>query len=117
MSKELEIGTLLLNKYRLEAKLGQGGFGSVYQATDVLLGRRVAIKTLSQSQTSLDAQRGAGTFEIYLSRFQREAMVSAFFTRNPNIMLVYGLEQDHDNYYLILEYIDGGSLTELLQRA
>lgn len=115
MSKELEIGTLLLNKYRLEAKLGQGGFGSVYLATDILLGRKVAIKTLSQTQTSLDAQRGEGTFEIYLARFQREAMVSAFFTRNPNIIGVYGLEQDRDNYYLILEYVDGGALTELLQ--
>lgn len=117
MSTELETGTLLLNKYRIEAKLGQGGFGSVYRATDILLGRTVAIKMISQSQTSLDGRYGAGSFETFVERFQREAMVSAFFTQNRNIIVVYGLERDQDSYYLVLEYLEGGSLAQLLREA
>ena len=117
MSTELETGTLLLNKYRIEAKLGQGGFGSVYRATDILLGRTVAIKMISQSQTSLDGRYGAGAFETFVERFQREAMVSAFFTQNRNIIVVYGLERDRDSYYLVLEYLEGGSLAQLLREA
>ncbi|MEI6043189.1 MAG: tetratricopeptide repeat protein [Chloroflexota bacterium] len=115
MSKELEVGTSLLGKYRIEATLGRGGFGQVYKATDLLLGRTVAIKTLSQSQTTLEDRMGEGTFDRYLARFRREATVSAFFTQNRNIITVYGLEQDDETFYLVLEYLEGGSLADLLK--
>ncbi|MEI6044532.1 MAG: serine hydrolase [Chloroflexota bacterium] len=117
MGKQIEVGAILLGKYRIEATLGQGGFGLVYKATDILLSRTVAIKTLSQSQTTLEDRLGEGTFDSYLARFRREATVSAFFTQNRNIITVYGLEQDDENFYLVLEYLEGGSLADLLKNS
>lgn len=117
MSKPFAPGTLIVNKYRIERVIGQGGLGSVYLATDLRLGRPVAIKTLLHNRASFDWQYGQGTFEQYLGRFEQEATISSYFTANSNIITVYGLEQDEEgNYYLIMEYLEGGSLAELLKR-
>lgn len=117
MGIQLEIGAKLLNKYKVEATIGQGGGGAVYRATDTLLRRRVAIKTLLWSETTLDKRHGTGTFNEFLDRFRREAQVSSFFTGNPNIITVYSLEQDSDsNYFLVMEYLENGSLSNLLKR-
>lgn len=110
-------GTVLLNKYRIEDVIGKGGFGAVYKATDLKLRRSVAIKMLLHGETSLDDRYGIGTYEEFIRRFEREAEISSYFTQNPHIITVYGLEQDaENNYYLILEYLEGGSLGELLKR-
>ena len=116
MNKQLETGSVLLNKYRIEGIIGRGGFGAVYRATDLLLKRVVAVKTLLHSQSSLDTRYGRGTFEGFLAQFQQEAQVSGHFTANSNIVTVYSLDQDADsNYYLILEYLENGSLANLLK--
>lgn len=115
MSQELEVNSVLLNKYRIESKLGQGGFGAVYLATDIALGRKVAIKTISPRHSLSNTPDNYSVFAEYLERFQREAMVSAFFTQNRNIIVVYGLERQTDSYYLVLEYLEGGSLSQLLK--
>src|SRR5689334_15349682 len=113
MGGEIEAGTVLFNKYRVETAIGRGGSGAVYKAVDTRLGRVVAIKTLLYGQTSIDDRYGSGTFDVYLDRFKREAIVSSYFTSNKHIITVYGLEEDDEsNYYLILEYLEGGSLTE-----
>jgi serine/threonine protein kinase len=117
MNGELEPGTILFNKYRLDNVIGKGGFGSVYKAVDIRLGRAVAIKTLLYGQSSLDHRFGTGTFYKYLDRFKREATVSSYFTENPHIVTVYGLEEDEaGNFYLIMEYLPGGSLVDLMRQ-
>lgn len=115
MNTQLEAGTILLNKYRVEAPIGQGGFGVVYRATDILLKRTLAIKTLVHDKTDPTQSTDEAVFAEFLDRFRREAEVSSYFTANPNIITVYGLEQDRrQNYYLLLEYLDGGSLDNII---
>ena len=76
------IGTSL-GPYQVVAKLGEGGMGEVYRATDTNLKRQVAIKVLPAS-VAADADR--------LARFQREAEVLAALN-HPNIAAIYGLEK------------------------
>jgi serine/threonine protein kinase len=117
MSDQLKPGDLIEDKYRITAEIGQGGLGTVYRATDLRLSREVAIKILRHSQTSLEQHYGFGTFEGYLRRFEREARVSSFFTGNPHIITIYALEKDRrGDYYLVMEYLEGGSLAQLLKR-
>lgn len=118
MGKQLATGTIIAGKYRLEREIGKGGLGSVYQATDLRLKRPVALKTLLYDRASFDQKPGAGAdFELYLSRFEQEAAISSYFTANPNIITVHGLEQNsEDNFYLVMEYLEGGSLADLIKR-
>ncbi|NWJ47533.1 MAG: serine/threonine protein kinase [Chloroflexi bacterium] len=116
MSDQLKLGSTILNKYLIDSIIGTGGFGAVYKAYDLKLKRWAAIKTLLYTQSRLDNRYGVGAFEEFLSRFQREATVSSYFTQNPNIITVYGLEEDEDgDYYLILEFVEGGSLTDYIR--
>lgn len=117
LGKQFEPGIVIVNKYRLEQEIGKGGLGSVYLATDLRLKRLVAIKTLLHNRQSFDQHYGSGTFEHYLNRFEQEATISSYFTANPNIITVHGLEQDEaGNYYLVLEYLEGGSLAEVVHQ-
>src|SRR5579864_3333799 len=82
--------------YRITAKLGEGGMGEVYRATDTKLHRDVAIKVLPQSFAQ-DAER--------MVRFTREAQVLASLN-HPNIAQMYGVE-DHA---LVMELVEGETL-------
>jgi serine/threonine protein kinase len=86
--------------YKITTKLGEGGMGAVYRATDTKLGRDVAIKVLPDSFAN-DHDR--------LARFTREAQVLASLN-HPNIAAIYGVE-DHA---LILELVEGPTLAERL---
>ncbi len=99
----LEVGQTLLGKYKIERVLGEGGFGCVYQATDNLQ-RPVAIKEL-RTELANDANA--------LRRFQNEAIAIAKLN-NPHIVTVWGMEQDGPHHYIVLEFMDGGSLANLL---
>src|SRR6266542_1772785 len=79
--------------YRIVCKLGEGGMGAVYRATDTKLNRDVAIKVLPESY-ALDADR--------LARFAREAQVLAGLN-HPNIAAIYGVE----DRALVLELVEG----------
>ena len=79
--------------YKVTAKLGQGGMGEVYRATDTKLDREVAIKVLPESFAQ-DKER--------LARFEREAKVLASLN-HPNIAGIYGLEQTGNSHALVLE--------------
>ena len=93
--------------YEITAKLGQGGMGEVYRATDSKLDREVAVKVLPKSLAQ-DAER--------LARFEREAKTLATLN-HPNIAGIYGLEQSGESHALILELVEGEDLSVRLQRA
>src|SRR5437879_249681 len=84
--------------YRITSKLGEGGMGAVYRATDTKLGRDVAIKVIPDSFAQ-DPDR--------LSRFTREAQVLASLN-HPNIAAIYGVEERA----LVLELVEGPTLAE-----
>src|SRR5580693_991138 len=79
--------------YRITAKLGEGGMGAVYRATDTKLNRDVAIKVLPQAFAQ-DAAR--------MARFEREAQVLASLN-HPNIAQIYGIEQGA----IVMELVEG----------
>src|SRR2546422_4277197 len=84
--------------YRVTAKLGEGGMGEVYRATDTKLGRDVAIKILPESFAH-DPDR--------MARFKREAQVLASLN-HPNIAAIYGVE----DRALVMELVEGPTLEE-----
>ncbi|MCC6621417.1 MAG: protein kinase [Deltaproteobacteria bacterium] len=102
-SVEVPPGTLFANKYRIEKQLGKGGMGAVYLANQELLSRRVAIKLLHMSSD-----------EVTAARFQREARVIAQ-CQHPNIVNLIDFGEDDGRLYLVMEYIDGRSLTDLMK--
>src|SRR5215471_18711073 len=89
-----------IGHYKITTKLGEGGMGTVYRATDTKLGRDVAIKVLPDSFAS-DGDR--------LARFTREAQVLASLN-HPNIAAIYGVE----DRALILELVEGATLAQRL---
>ena len=95
-----------IGPYAIIREIGRGGMGVVYLAHDTKLDREVAIKCLPD-ELSDDADR--------LARFEREAKLLASLN-HPNIATIYGLEEVEGRRYLILEYIDGESLIEYLNR-
>ena len=99
------IGTSLTH-YRITAKLGEGGMGEVYRATDTKLGREVAIKVLPAS-FSRDPQS--------LARFEREAKALATLN-HPHIAAIYGFDADQGTHFLALELVEGQTLSERLRR-
>jgi len=101
----LGIGSFL-GKYQIEQLLGEGGFGYVYRATDLRLRRAVAIKEL-KPEASQDEQA--------LQRFLLEAQAAARLN-HPNIVTIHDLEIRDGRYFIIMEFMAGGSLNSLLQQ-
>src|SRR5258705_12461193 len=95
-----------LSKYRIIEKLGAGGMGEVYKAEDPALLRTVAIKVMSKEgeQTS-----GGET------RFLREARAASAFN-HPNIVTIYEIGETGEHTYIVMEYVEGRSLRELISR-
>ena len=92
--------------YEVVAPLGAGGMGQVYRARDTQLGRDVAIKALPDAMAA-DPER--------VARFQREAQVLAS-VNHPNIGGIHGLQEADGHKYLVLEFIDGVTLGDHIQR-
>ncbi|HET6868745.1 MAG TPA: serine/threonine-protein kinase [Solirubrobacteraceae bacterium] len=92
-------------RYRLERVLGTGGMASVWLARDVELDRDVAVKVLADV-LALDPD--------YLSRFEREARVAANLS-HPHLVRVFDFSGDGRRPYLVMEYLDGGSLADHLR--
>jgi serine/threonine-protein kinase len=93
-----------LGPYEITAKLGEGGMGEVYRATDSKLKREVAIKVLPAAFTA-DPER--------LARFEREAQLLAQL-HHPNIASIFGLEESGGVRALVMELVDGPTLAERL---
>ncbi len=99
------IGTTI-SHYKVLEKIGEGGMGVVYRATDTKLSREVAIKVLPE-QFASDSQR--------LARFEREAKLLASLN-HPNIAAIYGLEEADGVRFLALELVPGDTLQERVAR-
>ena len=101
-----QIGRVLGGRYRLVAPLGTGASAHVYVADDVKLRRRVAVKVLHPALAQ---------DETFLRRFRAEAQAAAAL-RHPHVLQVFDWGEDEDGPWLVLEYLSGGSLRDLLDR-
>lgn len=95
-----------IGHYRIQAKIGAGGMGEVYRATDSRLGRDVALKVLPEAFAN-DADR--------MARFEREARVLASLN-HPNIAALYGFEESNGTRALVMELVEGPMLAERIQQ-
>jgi eukaryotic-like serine/threonine-protein kinase len=98
------IGTVLDGKYEIKGLLGEGGMGAVYEATHRLIGRRLAVKFLHSQYA---------TNEEVLIRFQREAQAAAAIG-HENIIEVTDMGTYENSPYIVLEYLDGLDVRQLL---
>src|SRR5437764_52508 len=95
-----------LGPYRLIARIGAGGMGEVWKAEDTRLGRTVAIKVLPA--------RVAGDAES-VARMKREARTAAQLY-HANIATIHSIEQQDDLLFIVMEFVDGEPLTNLIRR-
>lgn len=99
-------GQKISDRYQIIKSIGEGGMANVYLAYDTILDRNVAVKVL----------RGdLATDEKFVRRFQREAL-SASSLSNPNIVEVYDVGEDEGEYYIVMEYVEGKHLKNLLKK-
>lgn len=99
----MQTGTLLADRYRIDAPLGEGGMGVVYKAHDTLLDRPVAIKSLSAHSVTKDG----------LKRLLREAQ-SAAKLAHPGIVATHDVIEQDDARYIVMEFVEGQTLREFI---
>ena len=99
-------GQKINDRYEIIRSIGEGGMANVYLGYDTILDRNVAIKIL-RGDLSND--------EKFVRRFQREAL-SASSLAHPNIVEVYDVGEDNGLYYIVMEYIEGKTLKQLLKK-
>ena len=99
-------GQRINDRYEIEKLIGEGGMANVYLAHDTILDRKVAVKVL----------RGdlAGD-EKFVRRFQREAL-NASSLSHPNIVEIYDVDEDEGNFFIVMEYIEGKTLKQMIKR-
>src|SRR5438477_777024 len=95
-----------IGHYKISKRIGTGGMGEVYLATDITAGRKAALKLLPSRFTG-DAER--------LKRFEQEAH-AVVGLNHPNILTVYEIGEDHSTYYIASELIEGETLRQRLDR-
>ncbi len=100
----IKIGSLVDGRYRIEARIGHGGMAEVYEATDIINKRRVAIKMIRE-----DVMKNP----INLRRFQNEATIASSLN-HPNIVKVYNHGTIEGRPYIANEFIRGQSMKEML---
>jgi beta-lactam-binding protein with PASTA domain len=100
------VGRVFANRYELRTVVGHGGMADVYLARDRLLNRRVAVKVLSPTFAA---------DPTFVERFRREAQAAASLN-HPNIVAVYDWGQSDDTSFIVMEYVNGQTLGELINR-
>ena len=102
----LSKGQKVNNRYEIVKTIGEGGMANVYLAKDTILDRNVAIKVLRGDLSSDDK---------FIRRFQREAL-SVSNLSHPNIVEVYDVGEEDGSHYIVMEYIEGKTLKQLLKK-
>src|SRR5438105_4766020 len=87
--------------------VGRGGMGEIYRATDSTLGRVVAIKILAEPYANDESIR---------ERFTREALAAARLSGQPNTVTIYDVGEHGERPHIVMEYLNGGSLDDVLQK-
>ena len=99
-------GEKINDRYQIIKSIGEGGMANVYLAYDTILDRNVAIKVLRGDLAHDDK---------FVRRFQREALAASSLS-HPNIVEVYDVGEDNGQYYIVMEYIEGKQLKQLLKK-
>ncbi len=100
---ELEV---LGDRYEMQEPIGRGGMATIYRAVDLRMGRVVAAKILREVYS---------TDPKFVTRFQREARAASAL-QHPNIVQVYDYGQSGENYYIVMEYVEGSDLRRYLKK-
>ena len=100
------INKLLADRYLIKELIGQGGMADVYKAEDTILKRTVAVKIMRSSLTG---------DPVYVTRFHREASAAASLS-HKNIVKIYDVGEEDDEYYIVMEYVPGQTLKELIHK-
>src|SRR5215475_3110142 len=98
------VGRVFSNRNEIQREIAQGGMAEVYLAHDTLLDRPVALKALHPEYA-----REAS----FVERFRREAQAAANLN-HPNIVAIYDWGQDTGTYFIVMEYVEGRSLRDLM---
>ncbi|MEO7803471.1 MAG: protein kinase, partial [Actinomycetota bacterium] len=98
------ISQVIAGRYHLVARIGGGGMGEVFRARDAVLGRTVALKILPRSVASS---------LVSVERFRREAQAAARIS-HANVVAVHDWGETEGTYYMVMEYLRGRNLRELL---
>ncbi len=120
----MKLTSLQNNRYKIQAILGQGGYGITYLAEQTTLGRQVAIKEFFMKDY---CGRAAGSPEVtlgtdgsremllrYREKFKKEAATLARLN-HPNIVRVIDMFEENNTYYYVMEYADGPSLSQIIK--
>src|SRR5450631_1800794 len=99
------VGQVFSNRYRIEREIARGGMAEVYLARDQSLDRLVALKALFPEYAREPS---------FVERFRREAQAAANLN-HPNIVAIYDWGQDSGTYFIVMEYVEGRSLRDLLR--
>ena len=102
----LSKGQKINNRYEIVKTIGEGGMANVYLANDTILDRKVAVKVLRGDLSNDDK---------FIRRFQREAL-SVSNLSHPNIVEVYDVGEEDGSHYIVMEYIEGKTLKQLLKK-
>ncbi len=100
------LGRTIAGKYRIEAKIGQGGMGSVYRARNLVTGKLVALKVLLEDLAA---------YPSFVERFLHEARAAAYIT-HPHAINIMDCGRDGEIVYLLMEYLEGETLTQVMRR-
>ncbi len=95
----------IIHNYRIEELIGEGGMGTVYRAVDTMLGRDVALKMLHPKLLQQST---------FLERFKNEAQILAKLN-HPNIAILHNFIKDGEDYFMVMEYVEGQDLESLLK--
>lgn len=130
MSKDwnyrLPTGTILMQRYRIEAVLGEGGFGITYKATDTLLEIKVAIKEYyprgcairyanSSLNVTISDTESSDLYVQWKERFLQEARILAQCSSIPSIVSAFNFFEENDTAYIVMEFLDGIPLKKLVK--
>ncbi len=101
-----QIDKVIAGRYALTSLIGQGGMADVYKAEDTILKRTVAVKIMRSSLIG---------DPVYVTRFHREASAAAALS-HKNIVEIYDVGDENDEYYIVMEYVPGQTLKELIRK-